>query len=100
MNASPSFAKVCYHRHARSISFSLKFKGFKVRLQLTFFAVLIVNNEIQDYQVKNQDFTDELKSLQGLLVLKSQRLAFPLRLRSLLVSRLNTSSISLFNGRI
>lgn len=27
------------------------------------------------YQAKYQDFTDELKSLQGLLVLKSQRLA-------------------------
>lgn len=36
---------------------------------------MIVNNEIQDYQVKYQDFTDELKSLQGLLVLKNQRLA-------------------------
>ncbi|CAH3033506.1 unnamed protein product, partial [Porites lobata] len=34
-----------------------------------------VNNEIQVYQAKYQDFTDELKSLQGLLVLKSQRLA-------------------------
>ena len=36
---------------------------------------MIVNNEIQDYQVKYQDLTDELKSLQGLLVLKNQRLA-------------------------
>lgn len=27
------------------------------------------------YQAKYQDFSDELKSLQGLLVLKSQRLA-------------------------
>lgn len=36
---------------------------------------MIVNNEIQDYQVKYEDFTDELKSLQGLLVLKNQRLA-------------------------
>lgn len=27
------------------------------------------------YQAKYQDFTDELKSLQGLLVLKGQRLA-------------------------
>ena len=34
-----------------------------------------VNNEIQDYRVKYEDFTDELKSLQGLLVLKNQRLA-------------------------
>ncbi|CAH3034578.1 unnamed protein product, partial [Porites evermanni] len=35
----------------------------------------LLNNEIQVYQAKYQDFTDELKSLQGLLVLKSQRLA-------------------------
>ena len=34
-----------------------------------------MNNNIQGYQVKYQDLTDELKSLQGLLVLKNQRLA-------------------------
>lgn len=39
------------------------------------FVSVTVNNEIQVYQAKYQDFTDELKSLQGLLVLKSQRLA-------------------------
>ena len=32
-----------------------------------------MSNEIQDYQVKYQDSEDELKSLQGLLVLKTQR---------------------------
>ena len=42
---------------------------------LIFVVYMIVNNEIQDYQVKYEDFTDELKSLQGLLVLKNQRLA-------------------------
>ena len=42
---------------------------------LIFVVYMIVNNEIQDYRVKYEDFTDELKSLQGLLVLKNQRLA-------------------------
>jgi len=42
---------------------------------MTFFVSVTVNNEIQVYQAKYQDFTDELKSLRGLLVLKSQRLA-------------------------
>lgn len=45
-----------------------------LRVWLSFVSVT-VNNEIQVYQAKYQDFTDELKSLQGLLVLKSQRLA-------------------------
>lgn len=39
------------------------------------FVSVTVNNGIQVYQAKYQDFTDELKSLQGLFVLKSQRLA-------------------------
>lgn len=45
-----------------------------LQVRLSFVSVT-VNNEIQVYQAKYQDFTDELKSLQGLLVLKSQRLA-------------------------
>lgn len=45
------------------------------RIRKRFTKLREVNNEIQVYQAKYQDFTDELKSLQGLLVLKSQRLA-------------------------
>ncbi|XP_073238749.1 uncharacterized protein [Porites lutea] len=45
------------------------------RIRERFTKLREVNNEIQVYQAKYQDFTDELKSLQGLLVLKSQRLA-------------------------
>ena len=36
---------------------------------------MLVSNEIQDYQLKFQDLKDELKSLQGLLVLQNQRLS-------------------------
>lgn len=34
-----------------------------------------VNREIHEYQVKYQDFMEELKSLQGLLTLKNKSLA-------------------------
>ena len=39
------------------------------------FFVSSVNKEIHEYQVKYQDFMDELKSLQGLLTIKNQSLA-------------------------
>ncbi|XP_078355099.1 uncharacterized protein LOC144639678 isoform X3 [Oculina patagonica] len=45
------------------------------RIRERFSKLREVNKEIQEYQVKYQDLTDELKSLQGLLVLKSQCLA-------------------------
>lgn len=35
----------------------------------------VVSDEIQNYQVKCEDLLDEMKSLQGLLVLKNQRLS-------------------------
>lgn len=35
----------------------------------------VVSEEIQNYQVKCEDLLDEMKSLQGLLVLKNQRLS-------------------------
>ena len=34
-----------------------------------------MSGEIQNYQVKCEDLLDEMKSLQGLLVLKNQRLS-------------------------
>lgn len=37
--------------------------------------ILLVNGEIQDFQQKLQDLAEELKSLQGLVVLKNQHLA-------------------------
>ncbi|XP_058944543.2 uncharacterized protein [Pocillopora verrucosa] len=37
--------------------------------------ILLVNGEIQDFQRKFQDLAEELKSLQGLVVLKNQHLA-------------------------
>lgn len=45
------------------------------RIRERFSKLRAVNSEIQGTVVKYQDFTDELKSLKGLLVLKNQRLA-------------------------
>ncbi|XP_020611122.1 uncharacterized protein LOC110049655 [Orbicella faveolata] len=45
------------------------------RIRKRFAKLRNVNKEIHEYQVKYQDFMDELKSLQGLLTLKNQTLA-------------------------
>lgn len=45
------------------------------RIRERFSILRKVNSEIQDFQLKFQDFTEDLKSLQGLVVLKNQHLA-------------------------
>ncbi|XP_029213762.1 uncharacterized protein [Acropora muricata] len=45
------------------------------KIRTRFLNLRKVSDEIQNYQVKCEDLLDEMKSLQGLLVLKNQRLS-------------------------